>query len=75
MGMILLSDKAQDNVTKVKALMKKNGESGYSYSGAINYVMKILPEDFQKELDKVTQKEIDEVKAVKGQEHNVDNSE
>ena len=72
MGMVLLNDKAQDDVTKVKAFMKKTGETGYTYSGAINFVMKDISDELKKELSKITQKDIDEVKAVKGQEHNVE---
>ncbi len=70
--MVLLSDKAQDTVTRIKALMKKKGESGYTYSGAINYIYERLPSNVLKELTSVTQKDIDEVKATKGQEHNVE---
>ena len=72
MGMVLLNDKAQDDLTRVKALMKKKGETGYTYSGAINFVMKDISDELKKELSKITQKDIDEVKAVKGQEHNVE---
>jgi len=70
MGMMLIGDEAHERLTRVKAYMKKTGKTGYSYSGAIDLLFDNVPKELLKELEKVTQKEIDEVKAAKGQEHN-----